>query len=166
MKREPKQQTTAEVSRHLSVCILLDSGVFCNISFFSSVLFSFPRFFFCCCFFQTLAALLAEGYIRNQLSPSAAVVFGIRIWMPVKQSIWLLLDCPYASVHRLLHTAPCEQHHKSAVRAASAGTEREIEDGEKARGRESWKKGRGFHSVKERVKRGRGGGDWEKQRWG
>lgn len=80
MKREPKQQTTAEVSRHLSVCILLDSGVFCNISFFSSVLFSFPRFFF----FQTLAALLAEGHIRNQLSPSAALVFGIRIWMPVK----------------------------------------------------------------------------------
>lgn len=87
MKRKPKQQTTAEVSRHLSVCILLDSGVFCNISFFSSVLFSFPRFFFCCCFFQTLAALLAEGYIRNQLSPSAAVVFGIRIWMPVKEHL-------------------------------------------------------------------------------
>lgn len=79
MKREPKQQTIAEVSRHLSVCVLLASGVFCNISFFSSVHIFISPFFF-----QTLAALLAEGHIRNQLSPSAAVVFGIRIWMPVK----------------------------------------------------------------------------------
>lgn len=164
MKREPKQQTTAEVSRHLSVCILLDSGVFCNISFFSSVLFSFPRFFLLF-FFSNTCSLVSWGIHPKPIESFSSSGFWNKD-MDAGQSIWLLLDCPYASVHRLLHTAPCEQHHKSAVRAASAGTEREIEDGEKARGRESWKKGRGFHSVKERVKRGRGGGDWEKQRWG
>lgn len=60
MKREPKQQTTAEVSRHLSVSILLDSGVFCNISFFSSVLFSFPRFFLLL-FFSNTCSLVSWG---------------------------------------------------------------------------------------------------------
>lgn len=60
MKREPKQQTTAEVSRHLSVCILLDSGVFCNISFFSSVLFSFPCFFLLL-FFSNTCSLVSWG---------------------------------------------------------------------------------------------------------
>lgn len=71
---------------------------------------------------------------------------------------------------RLLHTAPYERHHKSAGWVVSAGVEGEMEDLEKARARERGKGRRrgGILSVKEieRVERGRGGGDWEKQRWG
>lgn len=61
--------------------------------------------------------------------------------------------------HRLLHTAPCEQHHKSAGRVVRAGVEGEMEDGEKAG--EGKGEGRGILSVTEieRAERGRGGGD-------
>lgn len=68
-------------------------------------------------------------------------------------SIWMLLGCPYTSGHRLLHAAPCEQHHKSVVRAAiTAGADaKDVRWREKAeRGKEKWKGGGSFHGKRQK----------------
>lgn len=93
---------------------------------------SFPSFF---------RFLFTSLFFKSSPPPSEAG--GTRVRMLFAQrSVWMLLDRSCALGHRLLHAAPCEPHHKSAVRAVSAGAKGEMEDGGKAKG-EGAEEGRG-----------------------